>query len=346
MTALLTVELLPLDKRVRAVRYHASPGESRINLATGERMSVADLLRALLLESANDAAVTLAHAAGGSVHGFVGLMNARARQLRLRQTSFANPVGLDDPDNHSSARDLTVLARVLLRHPFLAETVDMARARLLSGSRARIVTNRNDLVRRFTWVDGVKTGHTGDAGYVLVGSAERKGVPLMSVVLGEPSLAARDTDTVRLFNYGFSLYRRAKVVRAGATAARAHVAYYGDREARLTPARSLVLTLRSGQRVHTVVDAPRELHGPLDRGERVGTVRVIQRGGRVERIALVTAEKVPGAGPLRKLVNWLVRPVVLLPLAAAAAVAALRRRRRMVAAEQARRRRRRAAQLE
>jgi D-alanyl-D-alanine carboxypeptidase (penicillin-binding protein 5/6) len=327
------------------VRYRAGAGESRINLRPGERMAVADLLRALLLESANDAAVTLAHAAGGSVHGFVGLMNARAQQLRLTGTHYANPIGLDQVGNASTARDLAKLARTLLRRPFLADTVDMPRARLLSGARTRIVVNRNDLVRRFPWVDGVKTGHTGRAGYVLVASGERKGVPLLSVVLGEPSEAARDTDTLRLFNYGFSLYRRTTVLKAGATEARARVAYFDD-QARLTPARNLVLTLRRGERVRTFVDAPQELHGHLDAGTRVGTVRVRWGNGRTARIPLVTAADVPSAGPVRKLANWLLRPALLLPAAALAAAYAYRRRRRMVAAEEARRRRRRAAQLE
>src|SRR5262245_28874355 len=173
MTALLAVERLPLDGRVRAVPYHPMPAESLIDLAPGERMSVADLLRAALIESANDAAATLARAAGGSERRFVRLMNREARRLGLSETHDANPVGLDEPGNYSSARDLTTLARVVLRNQFLAKTVDLPRARLKTGAHPRIVVNRNDLVGRVPWVDGVKTGHTNGAGYVLVGAGRR-----------------------------------------------------------------------------------------------------------------------------------------------------------------------------
>ena len=115
MTALVALEELPLGREVRAVPYSPAPAESRIDLRAGERMSVADLLRALLLESANDAAETLAVRAAGSVDRFVGRMNERARELGLRHTNFANPVGLDSPGAHSTALDLSRVARRVLR---------------------------------------------------------------------------------------------------------------------------------------------------------------------------------------------------------------------------------------
>ena len=309
-------------------------------------MKVADLLRALLLESANDAAATLARAAGGSVSGFVDLMNARAKQLGLSDTSYSNPVGLDEAGNHSSARDLARLARRVLRNRFLAETVDMPRARLTSGARERVVENRNDLVRRYPSIDGVKTGHTSDAGYVLVGAAKRKGVPLVSVVLGTPSEAARDTDTLRLLNYGARLYRRQAVLRPGRPVARSDVAYYGDRQADLTPARRLTLTVRRGERARTVVDAPGKLDGPLDAGTAVGSVSVFYRGRKVARVPLVTAEAVPGAGLPRKIASWLWPPWLLAGAAVVALVVRQRRTQRRAEAEAARRRRRRAARLD
>jgi D-alanyl-D-alanine carboxypeptidase (penicillin-binding protein 5/6) len=106
MTALVALEQLPLGREVRAVRYDPAPAESRIDLRAGERMSVADLLRALLLESANDAAETLAVRSAGSVEQFVQRMNDEAEALGLRHTRFANPIGLDSPGAHSSALDL------------------------------------------------------------------------------------------------------------------------------------------------------------------------------------------------------------------------------------------------
>jgi serine-type D-Ala-D-Ala carboxypeptidase (penicillin-binding protein 5/6) len=346
MTALLSIERLPLQRRLRAAPYHAMAAESQIELAAGERLSVADLLRGLMLESANDAAVTLARGAGGSVRRFVRLMNRKARELGLSETHYANPVGLDESGNYSSARDLAALARIVLRNDFLAETVDMPRARLLTGSHPRIVDNRNDLVERVPWIDGVKTGHTSEAGYVLVGAGSRKAATLVSAVLDTPSEGARDADTLALLEWGFSQYRRVPVLARGHAVVDPKVAYFGDRRTELVAARSVVLGLRRGEAVRTRVDAPSELHGPLAEGSRVGSVSVFVDGKRVRTVTLVTGEAVPKAGALRKVAHAVIRPWALIVLVLLAALTVERRRRRLAAAEAARRRRRQAARLD
>jgi D-alanyl-D-alanine carboxypeptidase (penicillin-binding protein 5/6) len=327
MTALVALERLPPGRTVTAGLYRAAPAESRIDLRPGERMSVGDLLRALLLESANDAAVTLARAASGSVPAFVRAMNRRAAALGLKDTRFSNPIGLDQPGSHSSARDLAQLARRLLRNDTLASIVDSPRARLRTGARRRTIDNRNRLVARVPWVDGVKTGHTLRAGYVLVGSGSRKGARLVSVVLGAPSEAARDADTLALLRHGFRRYRRVRPVRAGSHVASARIAGHGGRQARLTVRRTVRLTVRRGQRVRVVVDAPGELEGPLDAGEQVGTVRVLRDGEAVRSLGLVTAKSVPGSGlgdGPKAAIGW----AVLATGAVAVAVLGVRRARR------------------
>lgn len=327
MTALVALEELPLDRKLKAVPYDPAPAESRIDLRAGERMSVADLLRALLLESANDAAETLAVRSAGSVGAFVRRMNEHAAELGLRHTRYANPIGLDAPGGHSSAGDLARVARAVLRSDFLAATVDMPRARLLSGSRSRIVTNRNRLVRETPWVNGVKTGYTGQAGYVLVGSGARRGANVVSVVLGAPSEAARDADTLRLLRFGLGQYRRVRPVRAGSTLATAAVEYYGGREVALVPAGPLGVTVRRGQRVRTEVRVPGELSGPLPAGARVGTVTVYRDGRRVRSTAVVTAAAVPEAGFARKAWHLARGPLLVLAALGAGAWLLVRRRR-------------------
>lgn len=346
MTALISLEKLQLDRELVAPPYHPDAAESVINLRAGERMKVADLLRALLLESANDAAVTLARGAGGSQNGFARMMNRQARRLGLRDTHYENPIGLDDPANYSSARDLAKLTRRLMRNSFFALTVDMPSARLLSGAYPRTIENRNDLVGEYPWITGVKTGHTEEAGYVLVGSATRKGAKLISVVLGAPSQSARDSNTLALLDYGFSLYRQVQPVRAGATAAKAKIEFFGDREAKLAGARSVDLSVRRGQRVRTVVRGPDQLDGPIDKGEKVGMIAVLVDGKRERVVPLVTAEPVPGASVFRKAAHYLFRPPVLIVAALVALALVVRNRRRRSAAEAARRRRRRTAGLE
>jgi serine-type D-Ala-D-Ala carboxypeptidase (penicillin-binding protein 5/6) len=148
MTVLVALERDDLDDVFSAADYDAAPAESQIGLRSGERMSVRDLLRATLLPSANDAAATLAVGTMGSTADFVKEMNRRANALGLRDTHFANPVGLDDPENFSTANDLARLAIRLRRYEFFRRTVDLKFATLRSGSINRTVLNRNSLVRR------------------------------------------------------------------------------------------------------------------------------------------------------------------------------------------------------
>jgi serine-type D-Ala-D-Ala carboxypeptidase (penicillin-binding protein 5/6) len=152
---------------------------------------------------------------------------------------------------------------------------------------------------------------------------------IVSVVLGDGSEAARDADTLALLRYGLSFYRRVTSVRAGETFAHAQVKYFGDRETTLVAGRPVGLTVRRGERVRTVVDAPGKVTGPLDRGARVGTVRVFRAGQLARSVPLVTAEAVPAAGFLRK--AWRLAIPILLISAGVALALAVRRRRRTAA---------------
>jgi D-alanyl-D-alanine carboxypeptidase (penicillin-binding protein 5/6) len=312
MTALLALERARPNEVFTAPRYDALPIESQINLRTGERMKVKDLLTALLLESANDAAATLARNISGSQEAFVAAMNERAEELGLEDTSYANPIGLDDPANYSSARDLAGLARLLLSRPRFARIVDTPVAELESGAVPRVIDNRNRLVSSTPWVSGVKTGYTGSAGYVLVGSATgRGGAKVISVVLGEPSEAARDAETLELLTWGLEQFKRVQVLDPDRALARADVRYYDER-IRLVPRRGAVLTLRAGERVRRRVRAPEELEGPLPAGQRAGVVTVLVEGQPVRRVSLVTTTDVPDAGTLRVLTSALGVPLTLL----------------------------------
>jgi D-alanyl-D-alanine carboxypeptidase (penicillin-binding protein 5/6) len=315
MTALLTLERSNLDDVVPAAPYHPAPAESVAGLRAGERLTVRDLLRALLLQSANDAAVTLAAHVSGSQAAFVRAMNARARRLGLTDTHYANPVGLDEQGNYSSARDLATLAERLLGDSFFARTVDRPRATLTSGARVRRILNRNLLVRDVPFVDGVKTGHTSQAGYVLVGAGERQGVRVLSVVLGEPSEDARDADSLALLRYGLSRYRSATAATRGAALARPKLKYR-DGDVPLTSARTLRAVVRRGERLRVRLDgAPGEIDGPLAAGARVGTVSVLRRGHVVARAPLVTTRAVAEASLTDRVTSFFGHGLTLLLVA-------------------------------
>jgi D-alanyl-D-alanine carboxypeptidase (penicillin-binding protein 5/6) len=318
MTALLTLERARLGRTYTAVPYHAAPAESVIGLRAGERLTVADLMRGLLLASANDAAATLAARVGGSRARFVRLMNRRARQLGLHDTHYANPIGLDEVGNHSSAEDLVKLTLILRRNAFFRAVTNLPSATLKTGSRPRTILNRNTLVREVPAVNGVKTGHTNTAGYLLVGSATRNGITVISAVLGEPSEAARDADSLTLLRYGLGRYHRVTGVKQGRAYATAKLAHRNQRLP-LVATRTVRRTVRRGEHLTTrVVGAPRQIEGPLPARARVGTIELRWRGRTVDRIALVTPRAVPDATVVQRAGGLIGRTLIVLAVAAVA----------------------------
>ncbi len=349
MTVLVVLERDDLDDVFSAADYDAAPAESQIGLRPGERMSVRDLLRATLLPSANDAAATLAVGTMGTTPAFVAEMNRRAKALGLDNTHFANPVGLDHPDNFSTATDLARLAMRLRRYEFFRRTVDLEFATLRSGSIKRTVWNRNLLVRRVDAVNGVKTGNTRRAGNVLVGSASRDGVTVISVVLGEPGERARDSDSLTLLRYGLDSYTARTVLPEGRVLGRVDLRYRGGESVDVIAGATVKRVLRSGTRTKTTVTGlPTEVDGPLPRGTRVGTATV-RRGDEVlARVPVVTVRPVAEAGLGTRLDDMLRRSqtivALVLLLACSLPLLLLRRRaltrRRALDAEHRRARRR------
>jgi D-alanyl-D-alanine carboxypeptidase (penicillin-binding protein 5/6) len=345
MTALLTLKRAKLDDVYTSPGYEGDPAESVIDLNAGEELSVRDLFRGLMLASANDAAATLAQGISGSTEAFVRLMNREARRMGLDETSYANPIGLDDPDNYSTPRDLAKLAIALRRNRFARETMDLPAATLRTGDETRRIKNRNLLVRRVPIVNGVKTGHTNLAGYILVGSATRKGVTVVSVVLGEDSANARDADSIALLDYGLSRYKRVRPVHKGQFVGQSTVRYGAGASTRLVAGGGFRRVVRRGRKVTvTPVGLPEELEGPLPAGRRAGTL-VVRVGSKVvARVPVVTAEPVPPPKKLEQAKEAVVRPVVLVPVAVllvvvgSLLVVGVTRRRRAKAAERRTRR--------
>jgi D-alanyl-D-alanine carboxypeptidase (penicillin-binding protein 5/6) len=341
MTALLTLERTKPNQVIAAANYHPAAVESKINLRPGERMKVSDLFTGMMLESANDAAETLAEGIAGSRAAFVHQMNARARALGLRATSYGNPVGLDDRQTYTTARDLAKLARHLMADPRFASVVDRPSAVLRSGSHRRVVDNRNDLVGRYPYVKGVKTGHTNHAGYVLVGAARNvEGAKVISVVMGAPGEAARDADSLALLQYGLSRFTRRQVLKAGVPVASAKVEYR-DQRTRLVPAGDRLVLVRRGQKVTRRVRAPDQL-GKTPAGAHVGTIDLVRDGRVIDRVPLVTEAAVPGAGPLRIVTHSLgpaLTLLVILLIVSGMVFVAIRTSRRRRDRERAERRR-------
>jgi D-alanyl-D-alanine carboxypeptidase (penicillin-binding protein 5/6) len=327
MTAYVAMHELPLDKVVRAAPYVSEYGESLLELRPGQRISVRDLLYGLILRSGNDAAYDLARAAAGSERRFVGQMNRYAAALGLADTHYANPIGLDQRGNYSSAGDLVALTRRLLGIPAFAKIAASRSALLRSVRPPRRISTINELLSLAPWVTGVKTGHTFGARYVLVGSGRRKGVELIAAVVGTETDEDRFEDTLRLLEYGFSGYRKRVAIHAGQALAEPSIRYSGG-ELPLRAARTVAVGLRRGQRLSVRVRAPEEVEGPLGRGAALGQAVVFVDGRRAASVPLRAGRAVPKASVPARVRSLLEDNLlwIVLALSAILIAAALRRR--------------------
>lgn len=299
MTAMLVTERTePTD--VVTVSDEAASGRpagiSSLGLVPGERIRVNELLYALLLQSANDAAVALAEHVSGSVDAFVDDMNTRAERLGLSNTMFASPNGLDD-DGYSSASDLVRLTRAAYRSRGFSSVVATRFHTVNSlDEPPRVVQNRNVLLWLYPGAIGVKTGFTSAAGFCVVAAAEREGMRLIAVVLGEPSEPF--SEAAALLNYGFAAFDQRTLVRQGD---RLGVVDVAGRRIPLTAGGSLRGLVPAGRPVRRTVVLDDHVAYPPALGSRIGVLR-LSAGGRVlgevpARVADVPPPPPPGSGP-------------------------------------------------
>jgi serine-type D-Ala-D-Ala carboxypeptidase (penicillin-binding protein 5/6) len=293
MTVIVALQHLKLDDEVTVTGAAARVGGSRIPLVAGERITVRDLLKGALIQSANNAADSLASAAsGGDVALFVSWMNARARAIGLRHTHFERPDGLDAPGHVSTARDVAVLAQVAMHSPVVRSLV-RERTDTIEGDRFTLHT-WNDLLGVVPGLIGVKTGHTGDAGWCQVAAVRRRGYTIYAVILGSPTRAQRNDDLQRLLAWGVAQYRTSTLVRR-AVYAQAMLGY-GRRRVSLVAARPLVRVVRAGRPLVERVIAPTAVALPVVRGQRLGRVEVWDGRTLVGTRPLVADRSVPRPG--------------------------------------------------
>jgi len=278
--------------------------------------------------------MTLATGVAGSERAFVRQMNERARELGLDHTHYANPIGLDAPGAHSTARDLALLALFLRTKPFFRRTVKQPSVTLVTGGVTRTFANRNTLIPEVPWVNGVKSGHTSGAGDVLVGSGRQDGIQVVSAVLGESSKSIRNEDTVRLLKFGMGKFQRISAAPSGT-----HVDVSVPIRYRRGAELELVVGL-NGER--TVVPRhqrervtikptkyPREVAGPIAYGQELGEADVMQDGRKIATVPLVASGEVPAAGVAQRTKSWFATPLgVLIAFAVVSGTVLLARRRR------------------
>jgi D-alanyl-D-alanine carboxypeptidase (penicillin-binding protein 5/6) len=296
MTTLVALEHARPSDVVRVSPAVASLGGSTIFLQGGEELTVAELVRATLIPSANDAATALAlHVGDGSIDRFVDLMNEKARELGLTDTTFANPHGLDEPAHLSSARDATLLVRHALGIPLLRDA--LGRTSFVFGGREFPTTD--DLNASWPPLLGAKTGHTVAAGWSETGAARARGATVYGAVLGTDTRAERNEALRTILSYGLARYRRIAAVDASRVYALAETGY-GRPAVELVAPRTLPRTVHESTSLLERVVAPMSVELPVRRGQRVGRIEVWDGERLLASSDLVAATDVSEPGFLGK----------------------------------------------
>jgi len=294
MTAVVVLENANLDDVVAVDKRAARVGESSMGLVNGEKFTVRDLLKGVLIQSGNDAATLVAEHVGGSVDNFVEMMNAKAAALDLKDTHYANPHGLDAKGHHTSADDLVSLARYAMRNPDFRAIVATYKTKVRSDLYTHSLTNHNSLLKSYRGAEGVKTGNTSDAGYCIVFAADRNGVELVGAVMGAATPGGRAQQTKKLFDWGFKHYKLTSLLDAGQRFGRVPVSDYMERtvgaiSAEATSAAVFDLAGEVKQRI----DLRKSVPAPVKAGETVGTLTIYQGKTVLRQVALVADKDIP-----------------------------------------------------
>ncbi|MGY3266699.1 D-alanyl-D-alanine carboxypeptidase family protein [Lysobacter sp. HA35] len=259
-----------------------------------------EMEKGMVVQSGNDAAIALAEHIAGSEDAFASLMNAYAARIGLKHTHWANPDGLPAEGHYTTAHDLALLGRALIH--------DYPESYSLNKIKEYTVgpitqSNRNRLLWRDPSVDGIKTGHTATAGYCLMGSAQRGDQRLISVVMGEPSEPNRVDDSQALLNWGFRFFETHKLYDAGKQVAVQKVWKGKEDQVRLGLAEPMMVTLPRGryQQLKPVMDVPKQLVGPIAKGQKIGSVRVMLGNQVLALRPLIALDAVEEAGFFKRL---------------------------------------------
>ena len=316
MTLLLVMEALDTgrigwDDTVIASEAACAKGGSQVYLEPGEEMSMDEMLKSVVVSSANDCATALAEHVAGSESAFVGMMNQRAQELGLLDTNFVNCTGLDDApeaaEHLTTAHDIAVISRELLKHDRIRDYTTIWMDSVRDG--ASELTNTNKLVRYYEGCTGLKTGYTSTAMYCLSASAERDGTEYIAVIMHAESIESRNKDASALLDYGFANFRLCPLTSGEELP---DVAVELGTEASVTPVYdgggAVLLRTKDAQGLSWSLDLPESVAAPVRAGERLGTLTLSNSSGPVAEVPILaggTSERLSAPGIFIRLVSLL-----------------------------------------
>ncbi|MCP1307175.1 D-alanyl-D-alanine carboxypeptidase family protein [Paenibacillus tyrfis] len=289
MTMLLIMEALDqgkikLDEKVRTSEYAASMGGSQIFLEVGEEMTVRDMLKGIAMASGNDASVAMAEKIAGTEQAFVRMMNERAAQLGMKNTHFANPNGLPAENHYSSAYDIALMSKELLKHEEITQYTGLYQDYLRKETPKPFwLVNTNKLVRFYSGADGLKTGYTSEAKFCLSATAKRDNLRVVSVVMGEPDTKTRNAEVTRMFDYAFSQYTNLPIYKTGDSLGELRIGKGEVPVVPLTATHPYSLLLKKGEAADGIrheVQLRTDLKAPIAAGDSIGKI-VVYKGDQV-----------------------------------------------------------------
>lgn len=297
---------LKWDEEIKVSKNAASMGGSQIYLEENEVMKVKDLIKGICMASANDAVVALAERISGSEENFVYKMNQKAKDLGLKNTKFLNATGLDIDGHYSSAYDMALIAKELVKHDKILEFSSKYEDYLRENTNKKFwLVNTNKLLKSFEGMDGLKTGYTKNALYCLTATAKKNNMRLISVIMGEETSKIRNQETTELLNYGFNLYKVRNIIKKDKVVYK----YTNDKSNVLktdviTKNAVNILEKKGGKKRNITYKVSMiEKKLPIKKGETIGTLTVIEKGKTIYTVPLTVKKTVKKANVFRLFLN-------------------------------------------
>ncbi|GIN85600.1 D-alanyl-D-alanine carboxypeptidase DacF [Heyndrickxia sporothermodurans] len=299
MTMILIMEALEqkkitMNEKVRTSEYAASMGGSQIFLEPGEEMTVEEMLRGISIGSANDASVAMAEKIAGSEEEFVDMMNKKAEVLGLKDTKFQNATGLPEKDHYSSAYDMAMMAKELLRHENITKFTGTYESYLREKTDKKFwLVNTNKLVKFYPGVDGLKTGFTNEAKFCLTATAKKNGMRVIAVVFGAPSTKVRNAQVTKMLDYSFAKYSTHPLYKKGQPLGNVKVSKGDSKQVQALTSESISVLTKKGEKIEHLkksIKLNKNLKAPIKKGDKIGTITV-KKDGKVLVEANLIAEK-------------------------------------------------------
>lgn len=303
MSMLLIMEALDnkqisLNDEVTISQNAADMGGSQLFLQPNQTAKVEDLLKGIAVASGNDAVVAMAEKIAGSEEKFVDLMNKKAKELGLKNTQFKNPHGLDAEGHYTSAHDMAIMAKELIKHKNILNYTSIYEEYLTKSDGTKLwMVNTNKLVKFYKGVDGLKTGFTQTAGYCLTATAMKNNTRLISVVMGEDTSANRSTDTVNLLNYGFNSYKVNTIIKKEKNIAKVKVNKGKEDKVYIRTKENVneLLNVNEKAKKYTLVPEVKNITAPVKVGEKVGILKIKYQNKVVKEVDLTVSKNIKKA---------------------------------------------------